>query len=227
MLLTCFTVVDYAYSSNNTAKEMSSAEKQKVVGRLKNLQKDIYSITASVNMEKHLSSMKKKINVEGIISLKKPNMLRWATVKPEKSLTVVDGETMTVYHPEVKEAQIYDLSEDIIARNVMNFFTSAMWGTLNEMEKKFTVNIFRKDDSIVFELAPLSKMTARHLSSIVIYYDETTGIPNGFTTTTPKGDKNITRLTNIVINPEIRNDSFRIKLHEDVWITNKSEHNNN
>lgn len=227
MLLACFAAVDSAYSSNNTSQEMPAADKQKIVDRLKELQKDIYSITATVNQEKHLSSMKRKINVEGIISLKKPNTLRWDTVKPEKSVTVVDGETMTVYYPDVKEAQVYDLSEDIIAKNVMNFFTSAMWGTLNEMEKKFTVNIFRKDDSVVFELIPLSKMTARYLSSIIIYYDEKTGIPKGFTTTTPKGDKNITRLTNILINPEIRNDSFKIKLPEDVWITNKPEQNNN
>ncbi len=69
------------------------------------LHKDMHSIFASVSQEKQLAALKKKVVVEGTVTMAKPNMLKWDVVKPERSVTVIDGETMTVYHPDIKEAQ--------------------------------------------------------------------------------------------------------------------------
>lgn len=223
-----FTYSVPASASNNDLQEISASERQKIMGKMKSLQKDIHSISASVVQEKQLSVLKKKVTIEGTVTMAKPNMLRWDITKPEKSLTVIDGETMTVYHPEVKEAQIYDVSENFVARNTMIFFATAMGGDLNEMEKKFTVNVFRKDEDIIFKLVPLSQIAGRYLSAVMIYYDERSGLPKGFDITTPKGDRTIIKLSNIKINPELKSDAFRIKLSPDVWVTNKSEeHINN
>ena len=49
-------------------------------------------------------------------------------VSPGKSITVIDGEEMTVYYPESKEAQMYSLSDNMTARNTMKFFSTTMWG---------------------------------------------------------------------------------------------------
>lgn len=83
--------------------------------------------------------------------------------------------------------------------------------------------MFRRDSEIVFKLVPLSKIVGRYVSSLLIYYDEKTGVPQGFETITPKGEKTITRLSNIKINPEIEKDLFKLKLPEDVCITNNQE----
>ncbi|MEW6419695.1 MAG: outer membrane lipoprotein carrier protein LolA [Nitrospirota bacterium] len=214
------------HASDNENREISAGEKQKIFERIKALQKDIYSILASVSQEKQLTILKKKMHIEGTVMVAKPNMLRWEILKPEKSITIIDGETMTVYHPEIKEAQVYALSENLIARNIMSFFMAFMSGSLQEMEKKFTVNIFRKDGGLIFILTPLSRIASRYLSSITVYYDEGTGLPRGFETTTPKGDITVTKLMNIRTNPELKPETFKIKLPEDVWITNKFKQNN-
>jgi len=214
-------------ASSNALKEIPGEEKQKVLERLSSLQKDIHSLVATVSQEKQLAILKKKVNIDAKITMAKPNMLRWDIAKPDRSITVIDGETMTIYHPDIKEAQIYNLSENFMARNTMSFFTAAMGGNLNEMEKRFTVTLFRNNGKIIFKLVPLSSIARKYLSDITVYYDEATGLPIGFDITTPKGDKTITKLADIKINPEVNNDIFELKLPDDVRITNKTENSNN
>lgn len=208
---------------NNTAEEVSPPERQKIFEKFMGLTKGYHSITAAVHQEKQLSLLGEKIYIDGIVTMKKPNMLRWDIVKPAKSITVIDGKEMTVYHPEAKEAQVYTLSGNLIARNTLRFFTTALSGSLSEMEKSFSVNISRKEGEIVIKLIPLSKIAGRYLSSIIVYYKEETGLPLGFEMTTPKGDKTVTRLSNITVNPEIDTGTFSIELPKDVWITNSLE----
>ncbi|MBI5025659.1 MAG: outer membrane lipoprotein carrier protein LolA [Nitrospirae bacterium] len=222
-----FLLHNSAIASNNAIREVAAEEKQKIFERLKELQKGIHSMHATVSQEKQLSVLKKKIQLKGTIIMAKPNMLRWEVTMPEKSITVIDGETMTMYHPDVREAQVYNLSEDFVARNTMSFFATAMGGNLNEMEKKFTVTVFCNDGKIVLKLIPLSSIAKKYLSDITVYYDEVTGLPGGFEVTTPKGDRTITKLADIKINPEIRPDTFELKLPANVWITNKVESINN
>lgn len=213
-------------ASNNTSVELSSDEKKKIFERLQILQKEVHSLHASVRQTKQLAALKKRVDIEGKVSLLKPNLLRWEVSKPERSVTVVDGEMMTVYHPDLKEAQVYALSEHLIARNTMSFFTTAMGSSLLEMEKTFSVSVFRDADGIAFRLEPHSKMAQKYLSHIVIYYDEGTGLPKSFEVVTPKGDKTVTRLTDIKTNPELGPETFKLRLPKDTWVTNQLEPDN-
>lgn len=215
------------YAASDTLEEISSADRQKIVDKLKKLADDTQTIAATVNQEKQLFLLKEKVYVNGSVLMKKPNMFRWDLVKPDKSIMVIDGERMTIYHPDTKEAQVFGLSGNLIASNTVKFFTTTLWGSLPEIEKKFLVTMFRKDSEIVFKLVPRSKIVGRYLSSLLIYYDKETGVPQGFEMITPKGEKTITRLSNIKINPEIKADLFKLKLPEDVCITNNQEQQQN
>ena len=214
-------------NANSSLQELSAVERQKILEKFNMLHKNMHSIFASVSQEKQLAALKKKVVVEGTVTMASPNMLKWDVVKPEKSVTVIDGETMTVYHPDIKEAQIYVLSENLIARNAMNFFSTAMSGNLAEMEERFSVSIFKNEDEVVFRLVPTSKIVGRYLAAVVIHYDEKTALPKGFEMSTPKGDKTITRLTNIKVNPDLGPAVFQLKMPLDVWVTNKVEPRSN
>jgi outer membrane lipoprotein-sorting protein len=227
LLLALLCISPVVAVASNDLQELSLDERQKIIEKFKELQKNIHSISALIKQEKHLAVLKKKVLTEGTLAMAKPNMLRWEIVKPEKSITVTDGGAMTVYHPDIKEAQVYSISENLMARNAMSFFPIAMNGSLFDLEKKFSASIFRRDGEIVYILIPLSKAAGRYMSSVTIYYDEATGLPRGFDMTTPKGDTTVTKLTDVRTNPELRPEMFNIKLPADVWITNKFEHNNN
>ncbi|MCP5005549.1 MAG: outer membrane lipoprotein carrier protein LolA [Planctomycetes bacterium] len=208
---------------DNTREEVSTDEREEISGKFMERSREYHSITATVYQEKQLPLLDEEINITGIVTIKKPDLLRWDIAKPEKSITVVDGREMTVYYPDVNEAQVCNLSGNLAARSTMRFFSTVLSGSMSKMERTFTVDIFRKGSEISFKLIPKSRMVRRYISSIFIYYDEETGLPLGFETYTPKGGKTVTRLTNVRVNPEIEPGTFEIKLPEDVWIINSTE----
>lgn len=226
LLIICFIVFvnPVVFSTLVAAQDVvSSEEKQIIFEKLHGLTQNIITLTATVNQEKQLRLLKKPVYINGIITLKKPNMFRWDVFKPDKSVIASDGESMTVYHPDIKEAQVYDLVGNPTARHTMNFFVTIMGGAFDEIKKQFLVEILRNKDEIVLKLSPLSKMVGRYLSYIVINYDETTGLPYEFEMNTPKGDKTVTSFSHIKINPEISTEFFKIRLSDDVKITNLPE----
>ncbi len=210
-------------------KVSDPGEKAKILEEIKSLQKGIESISATVSQEKHLSLLKNAIHIKGKIILKRPALLRWEVSGPERTITVVNSSTMTVYRPQSREAEVYDLQADIIANRTVRFFTSFMWGNLQDIEREFTLNIYRNSAGrkLTFELIPKNSMARRYLSSIVIQYDTGTGLPRTVEIETPKGDRTITRLEDIKVNPEIAEDAFSITLPSDVWIINRIEDEEN
>ena len=200
-----------------------SNENNDVFEKIRQMQNNVHTLSATIEQEKNYSALKKAIHVNGRIILKKPNLLRWEADAPERSVISVDGVTMTVYYPDIKEAKRYKLSEQFIAKNTMRFFSSIMWGSFEDMEKQFALAVSRDKGRISFELKPLSKIVRRYLSSVVISYDDRTGLPLSFEITTPKGDRTITTLSDIKVNPELEPDTFNLKLPHDVWIINNIE----
>jgi outer membrane lipoprotein-sorting protein len=206
----------------------SPEDKIKITLRIKTLQSGIDAVSARVYQTKHLSLLKKAIESEGTVTIRKtPRRLIWEILKPERTITAIDDNTITIYKPIEKEADIYDIESNIAAKQSMAFFSSSMWGDLSEMEKRFKVDIYIKKGIIIYKLAPISEMIMRYLTSIVIYFDETTGIPAGFELTTPKGDRHITSLRDVKTNPRLGTDTFNLRLPKDVWIRDHTKPDEN
>ncbi len=216
-----FVFIVHGNVSCETLQNESSETNHNVFERFLELTQNNHSIIANIHQEKHLALLEEKVHVYGTLTMKKPNMLRWDINKPDKSIIAIDGKDMIVYHPEAKEAQIHSVAANFTARNTMRFFSGILSGSLEEMEKKFIIEISREEGGISFHLAPKSKMARRYLSHIVIYYDKDASIPSAIGMFTPKGDKIMTRLSEVKINPVISADTFTIKLPADVLITNR------
>lgn len=197
-------------------------EPGEVLQRIREKHKDIYAIRATVYQDKDLAALKDRVHVEGTIILEKPGMLRWEAHAPEKSVTIIDRDTMQVYYPDDKVAEIHKLSDQFIARSTMTFFGSVMWGDMENMEKRFAVSVHQEGEDLLIQLKPRSKIVSRYLSSVMIRYDNKTGMPKGFEMTTPKGDRTVTTLKNLQIDPEIGADAFVLKLSPDVRVRDYS-----
>lgn len=181
------------------------------------------AIKATVHQDRKLHSLREPIHITGTIILQKPGILRWEAAAPEKTTMIIDRKTITKYYPDTEEAEIYRLSDNFIARSTMVFFSSVMWGALEEMEKKFSVETVRESDDIIVKLVPLSKIVSKYLSSVIIFYSEETGMPKGFEVETPKGDTTVTRLEDIIMDPDIGADTFTLKLPASVRVRDYTE----
>ena len=217
-----FLISIYSQADSGSANIESVNENSSVVDILNGKHRDAESIKAVVHQTKRLVTLKDPVNVEGTIILLKPSMLRWETYVPERSITVIDGKTVTIYYPITKEAEIYKLTDNLIASNTISFFKSVMWGALDDMKKRFALNVVEDIEEVIIELVPHSKMISKYLSSIVIYYDKQTGMPKEFVVKTPNGSKTVTRIEDIEINPKISADIFKLNLMPDVVVRDHS-----
>lgn len=201
-------------------KPLDAREIAKTVNRIKDIQKGIDSISAAIYQKKKNPLLKKEILTEGTIVLKKPNLLFWDVTKPERISIIVDGKIMWVYHPDLKEAQKYVLSEQFMARQTMEFFLSALTMSFEETGKRFDIAAYNSDDSFVFAMKPKSGMVRKYLSDVYIWYKHNEGIPYKFEVIGKNENTTVTELKDIKLNPPVNENIFRFDAPEGVVITN-------
>ena len=205
-------------ASGASHPESPSHDEKEILQHFREKHKDTHAIRATVYQDKNLVALKDPVHVEGTVLLEKPGLLRWEAHVPEKSVTIIDRDTMQVYYPDDKEAEIHKLSDHLIARSTMTFFGSVMWGDMENMEKRFAVSMHQDGGELRIQLQPRSRIVSRYLSSIIIRYNNQTGMPRGFEVTTPKGDRTVTRIDELMVNPEIDSDAFTLILPPDVRV---------
>ncbi|MFQ5901088.1 MAG: outer membrane lipoprotein chaperone LolA [Thermodesulfobacteriota bacterium] len=193
------------------------------IERIKELQKDIEAITARVSQKKSSKLTEKDIETEGTITLKKPNLLYWEVEIPERVIIVVDGKRLWVYHPALKEVKRELLSRNVAARYTMDFFSSSMEMSIEKLEKRFEVAVYHPSDNYVFELRPKSKIAAKYLTVIYIWYREKDGVPVRFEVVGKKNNRTVTDLNKVSINPDIEKELFHFKVPEGVKIISEDK----
>ena len=91
----------------------------------------------------------------GSFVFKKPTLVRWETVKPEKELLIVGKDVVWDYFEEDKEAYRYSVEEIINSKTMLRFLTGK--ANLNE---DFLVAAGKADEAgpgqAVLQLAPAS-----------------------------------------------------------------------
>jgi len=212
--------------SSNTVKEIVSKEQRDLLIReLQKKEEKIKTFTATVIQKKKLRLLSKTVESRGQIFLKRPMMFKWITSSPEKTVAVLNNHVFTVYHPDKKEAQIYDINKDFIAHKTMAFFEAFMLGDIKKVEEDFDLRIFYDNNKglLVFMLSPKNSIARRYVSSIEIKYIRHSGIPVEMIMKTPKGDTTITTLKEQRVNIPLQDSLFKLKLSSDVWITNRIE----
>jgi len=188
--------------------------------KIRSLQEGVSSASAGMRQTKTNPLLKKPLVSEGTVLLKKPNLLRMEVKRPEHTLTVVDGKVMWVYRPDAKEAQKYVLSEQLMANQAVKFFSSAMNISLEELGKKFKVEMFEDAGVYVLDLAPSSGMAAKFLSKIRIYFKDGAPLPFRHEVIGKKGNLTVMEFSDTVLNPTTAPDAFTFTLPKDARITN-------
>ena len=92
-------------ASSDSGSGTLSQDNNEVLEKIRGKHKNTHSIKATVYQDKNLSALKDPVHIEGTVILQKPGMLRWETHVPEKSVTIIDRDTIQVYYPDDKEAE--------------------------------------------------------------------------------------------------------------------------
>lgn len=218
--LLLFPVTSISSSEDNLAeslgKPLHAKEMAEAVNRLKDIQKDIDVISATIYQRKKNLLLKKDVETKGTITMKKPNLLYWDITKPDRRIRIIDGKNMWVYQPDLKEARRYILSEQFALMQTMNFLSSTMNMSIKEMEKNFDIAVYNHDGNLIFEMKPKSSIVALYLTAIHIWYKEGEGVPHKFEVIGKNGDTAVTEFTDVALNPSIKENLFHFDAPADV-----------
>lgn len=222
-LVCCFTTAlavlflfPYTVRSDNSkdisvesfGKPLSAKESSDIAKKLKDTQKSINAVSATIHQKKRDSTHQTETDSKGTVTIKKPNFLYLEIEKPERRITIIEGKTMWVYQPDLKEARKYILTEQLSAMQTMSFFFSAINISFNDIEKKFDISAYNLDGKYLFEMKPKSGLISRYLTAITILYEKGEAVPSKFEIIGKKGDTAITEFSDVVINPSIKESLF-------------------
>lgn len=195
---------------------VTGADRARWFDRARERQKDIEGLKATVVQRRRHPSLKGEQVSEGTLLYRKPALLRWEVDRPDRLIVVMDGRTLTTYHPARKEAERKFVSDSLATRAAVEFLTVGMAFSLPDLERRFHVELLRGDGYFLLKLLPRGKWLARAVSSISIDHAEEGGTPRRIVVQGAGGDWTETRFTGVVTNPEFPPDAFALRLGPDV-----------
>lgn len=198
---------------------VGGAERDAAFERIRLRQRDVAAFRAAVVQTKRHPLLKSEAVNEGTLLFGKPNRLRWELDKPERTVIVLDGKTMTSYFPDRKEAVRRNLGDDLASRAAVDFLSSGMNISLPDLEKRFLVDLYREGGELVLTLTPRSKWLSKAIASISIHSREDEAVPRRIVIVGKRGDRTETTLSRVDINPVLAADAFALRLSPDVRVT--------
>jgi outer membrane lipoprotein-sorting protein len=194
-------------------------ERVRVLDRLRERQRDVTSVRATVIQRKRHPMLQAEAVSEGTLLYRRPNQLRWEVDTPERIVVVIDGHALLLYHPDRKEAERRDLRDDFVSRAAVEFLTSGMSLALTDLEARFQVDLFREDGGVVLLLTPRSRWVAQAVASVAIHQREADAVPRRIVVVGRKGDRTETTLTDVSVNPQLPENPFTLRLGPEVRVT--------
>jgi len=213
-----------AVAGNDTSGVLlSEVDARAAIVELRAQHAGIDTFSAVTVQRKTSALLAEEVRTEGNIVLKKPNLLRWEIQRPTKLIIVADGTAMWIYRPDKKEAEKRILSDDVVARYAMEFFSSTMAFSMERLSKRFLVEIYKGHGGTVLKLRPRSKMAARHMESLSIWYRGGDGAPEKLVLRSKNKGTTITEFKDVSLNVELGEDQFTLALPKDVLVLGMEE----
>ena len=193
-------------------------ERARAIEGLQARQREVKALRAAVVQRKRHPLLKGEVVTEGALLFSRPNRLRWEVATPERTIIVIDDQTLVIYRPDRQEAERRDLREDFGSRAVVDFLTAGMNLDVAEMEKRFEVAVYRDDGRLSLVLTPHSRWVARAIASVTITQEDADPLPRHIVVVGQKGDRTETSLAHAVVNPPLAEGAFTLRLGPEVRV---------
>lgn len=187
---------------------VNAAVTQTAAQELQQLLKPINSFSADFTQQIKDHNNHKLQLLNGNLSLKKPNQLRWNVLAPMPQLVVSDGKLVWLYDPDLEQVVIQSFSDDFMANPI-----SILLGDLDQLNRDFTVLLISDDR---FSLKPKQKnslfvaIQLRFVDSVLshIEYQDNFGQNTQLT------------LSQVKLNPQLAKNTFVFDIPQAVDIIN-------
>jgi chaperone LolA len=200
------------------AAPLQGDERSRAIERLQARQREVQTLRAAVVQRKRHPLLKEEAVTRGVLSFRRPHLVRWEVAVPERTIVVIDDETLVVYRPDRREAERRWLRDGLATRAVVEFLTAGMSLDVAEMEKRFQVDLYRGDGRLTLVLTPRLRWVAQAVASVTIVHHEGEAVPRQIAVAGRQGDSTETSLTDVVVNPPIAADAFALRLGPEVRV---------
>lgn len=202
---------------------VTGAERTTLFERFREKQAAVRSFKATVVQKRRSPQLLDEATAEGRILFEKPDRFRWDSGKPDPRIVVADGTKLTVYDPVRKWADRHEQRDQFAVRMGLEFMATGLGGSLADLEKRFRVDAERQGGTVTVTLTPKSKLLLKAVKTITIRQADGDAVPASVVLLGPGGDRTETTLRDVVLNPPVPADAFKLKLPPGIRVYDAKE----
>jgi outer membrane lipoprotein-sorting protein len=190
MFIRLFILFSFALASFASAAPMTSDEITELVKRLESHYENKVSLQANFREERHMSILKEALVNQGKLWFTPPDKFRREIEGNQPSTTVIDGKKMTIYYPNLKTAELYNLDKRPELKNSLQAITAGL--NFQHIGDYYNIEGTKDGKSYQITLTPKTA-TIRKLVKVVTLTVQQDLTPEAVNLETARGEKvNIT-----------------------------------
>jgi outer membrane lipoprotein-sorting protein len=151
------------------AVPLSQPETQDLIKRIQAINESTPSLQANFYEERRTAALKEPVRNEGKIWATLSNKIRREVGGNTPSATVIDGKKMTVYYPNLKEAEVYDLEKRPMLQDSLQALTTGL--DLQQVNRFYNVEASKEGDAYRITLTPKTAAVSKVVNWVVLTVD--------------------------------------------------------
>ncbi|AHM59732.1 hypothetical protein D770_07345 [Flammeovirgaceae bacterium 311] len=163
------------------------------------------SIKASFSQEKYLAILANKIESEGNIQFKKPNLLKWAYTTPYQYAIILNGNELII-NDQGKENS-FDIASSQAFMQINELIVNSVQGNILD-EERFTIQYLESKNHYQAKLQPKEEQMKKFLKGIDVYFDKVNYTVAKIKLIEPEDDYTLITFRNTRLNESISDDIF-------------------
>ena len=127
------------------------------------------SIKASFKQEKYLAILSDKIESDGNIQFKKPNLLKWEYTVPYQYAIILNGREIIINDQGKQNS--FDIASSQAFKQVNELIVNSVQGNILD-EDRFTIKYLESKNNYLAKLQPKEEQMKKFLKEIHVYFDK-------------------------------------------------------
>jgi outer membrane lipoprotein carrier protein len=187
-------------------------------------QRKIETFSAQFNQKKETALVKKPLISSGRVKFKRPGLIHWNYVEPERIEVAIDGQGIWIYYPGSFQAEKYSLGRNKRITQSLEPLLAIFQKTFGQLSGDYAVDYKGLETKFLhhFLLHPRDERTKNFLSAVDLWIDKTSGAIIRFKMVESNGDRLNLEFYNFQINPPLNDDDLKIKIPPSVRVLEQS-----